>query len=117
MMGKSVELLMSRHKYVSMLAAVSLISIVVSLCLVALSAILELEPQEIGHVVGSGLGVALVSSLVCMPWATLLVLRSRAELADWGLFLVVVWFIPYFGISFCLGGPFILNVYNRMTVR
>lgn len=60
------------------------------------------------------MGVFLIASISAMIGATVRVVRNRRQLADWGMFLIFIWAIPYMGITLYLGT---CDVYRRFSVR
>jgi hypothetical protein len=107
-MIKSIELLLENNRIVSNIATVSLVLIIVSLMLAffggAFSSTPILVEKPIHTITACFLAMVLALSLYAMIWTTIIILRERSRLNDWGIYLVLIWVIPYFGVSICLGG-------------
>lgn len=108
-MDQSVDFLMAEYRWSAWLSAASLISFFASLAVIATVGG-DTEREGLEFLIGCLLGLMLVSSFIAMLISTVAVVRHRVRLADWGMFLIFIWFIPYLGIALYLGTSFLLRV-------
>ena len=115
MKHRSIEMLLSKHRLISNLSSIALISLFLAILILAASGLdgNGKFSDQVGSIMGLVLGAALVFSLLSMIGATFYVIRHRASLSDWKIFLVIAWLIPYFGVSIYLGGGNLLTFKGR----
>lgn len=115
-MKRTVDMLMDEHPLISLAASMSLASLVTALLVATVAGLVESVAGHgwVGTTMGVLLGITLVLSLVAMVGVTFFVVRQRASLIDWPLFLAATWLIPYLGISLFLGGA---NLRRAMIAR
>jgi hypothetical protein len=115
-MKRTVDMLMDEHPLISRAASIALVSMVSALLVATVAGLFDGADGYawVSTTMGALLGITLVLSLVTMVGATFFVVRQRAALIDWTLFLAVTWLIPYLGISLFLGGA---NLRRAMTGR
>src|SRR3989339_1994000 len=117
-MKRSVDLLNSEHRFVSALASVSLLSLIVALLVIGVFSIaLNGEQPTSDHVlnkvIAALLGITLIFSMAAMFLGSFFVVRARNNLCDWGSFIAIAWLIPYIGISVYLGGANLLRAWKN----
>lgn len=107
-MKRAIDILLNEHRIVSTSSSVALVSLILAFLAIGSVQLLHIGGHESLHpanvFIGLLLGVALVFSLISMITATFAVIRRRRELCDWGSFLIIIWALPYIGISIYLGG-------------
>jgi uncharacterized membrane protein len=108
-MEKTVDVLMAEYRWSARLSAASLISFCASLAVIALVGG-DTGRDGLEFLIGCLLGLTLISSFLAMLLSTFGVVRNRGRLADWGMFLIFIWFIPYLGIALYLGTSYLLQV-------
>lgn len=109
---RTVDFLVANHRFVANAASLAFLSFVGALALIALIGGFGLDPNPdalLSRVIGVLLGGAMVPGLFAMVAASWKVLRRREGLIDWGLFLALVWLVPYIGIAVYLGGANLLH--------
>jgi hypothetical protein len=101
-MEKSVDFVVEKYKLAASLSIIALASFLASL--VGIAAVGGDSGGKVGEmVIGCIMAVFLFSSFLAMLISTVGVARNRAQLADWGMFLIFIWFVPYLGITFYVG--------------
>lgn len=113
-MTRAIDMLLEQHRVVSNLSSIALVALVLGMVFVAAQQVfgsprIGTGPDAVALPVGLLLGTTLVLSLLSMFLATFYVVKGRRDLTDWGVFLAIVWIIPYVGISAYLGGANILS--------
>jgi uncharacterized membrane protein (DUF485 family) len=113
-MTRAIDMLLEQHRVVSNISSIALVALVLGMIFVAIqqafgSPRIETSVDANALPVGLLLGTTLVLSLLSMVLSTFYVVRRRRDLTDWGVFLAIVWIIPYVGISAYLGGANILS--------
>jgi len=101
-MGRSVDLVVEKCRLAAWLSVISLLSFLGSV--VAIAAVGgDGGYRELEVLIGCIMAVFLFSSFFAMLISTIGVARNRAQLADWGMFLIFIWFVPYLGVTFYVG--------------
>ena len=96
----------------SYLAAAELCALAGSLVLIAIIGG-STTVKELEFAVACLMGVFLIASISAMIGATVQVVRNRRQLADWRMFLIFIWAIPYMGITLYLGT---CSIHRRFSV-
>ena len=117
-MTRAVDLLVYENRFISNISSIALISFMLSIFLATFASMSGLDdPKYSGHpislTIGITLGVVLILGLLAMVMATWKVLQKKNETEDCGLFLVIVWAIPYVGIAVYLGGKNIIALLKK----
>lgn len=117
-MKRAVDLLKDEHRFVSALASVALLGLVVALLVigafsVALNGAQPASDHVLNKVIAVLLGVVLIFSMAAMFLGSFFVVRARKNLCDWGSFIAITWLIPYIGISVYLGGSNLLKAWKN----
>ncbi|OEZ02108.1 MULTISPECIES: hypothetical protein [Stenotrophomonas] len=113
-MEKSVDLLVRDHQWVAWLSVVSLVSFAASVVTVAIVGG-DTGRHGLEILAGCMMAVLVTSSFVAMVGATIAVVRNRARLADWGMFLIFIWCVPYLGVTFYLSPVFLMGLLRRRS--
>lgn len=102
-MGRSVDLVVEKYRLAAWLSVISLLSFLASVVAIAAAGGVDGGGRELDVLIGCIMAVFLFSSFFAMLISTIGVARNRTQLADWGMFLVFIWFVPYLGVTFYVG--------------
>lgn len=105
-MQRSVDFLIREHPISAWLSSVAFASLMLAFLAAGIGIFLPsgvANDDGYGAAIGLLLGLTLFAGLAAMILTTIYVIKERRELLDWGIFLIVSWIIPYFGVACYLG--------------
>lgn len=111
-MTRSVDYLNSRCRWVAVLCIVALACFASALLLVAWLGG-QAGPGWMDALIGCLLAGVALPSFAAMLSATVVVVRNRRNLVDWGMFLIFIWCLPYLGIALYLGSVAAYRQFRR----
>lgn len=110
----STSFLLNRYGFLGNIALAVLALVVVSLLFTAGFPWLSIGEDFKELIVLVSLAFIMIFGFFLMIATSVIVIKNRSEIIDWGGYLAIVWLLPYFGVAFYLGGArFLVLLRNR----